>query len=198
MFAALVPPPVALDDLADFLAPRQEAGPELRWSPPDQWHVTLAFMADVPDRRLDELVDNLARAAGRRTPFEMVLAGGGAFPDPARAKVLFMGVRTDATELGRLAAGARAAASTAGAPVDGRRFRPHVTLARCPRPLEATRWVRVLEGYQGPAWPAAEVALVASHLGEGPRRRPRHETVATFPLGAAAPADPRNRRETGT
>jgi 2'-5' RNA ligase len=197
MFAALVPPPEALEDLAEFLGPRQEAGPELRWTMPEQWHLTLAFMADVPERRLDDLLERLERAAHRRTPFEAVLAGGGAFPGPARAKVLFVGVQTDRTELDRLATGARAAAAKAGAPVDGNRFRPHVTLARSPRPIEATRWIRVLEAYRGPTWTATEIALIASHLGEGPRRRPRHEVVATFPLGVAPPVDPRNRRETG-
>jgi 2'-5' RNA ligase len=43
--------------------------------------------------------------------------------------------------------------------------------------------VRLLDAYRGPAWTASEVVLVASHLGEGPRRRPRHEVVAELPLG---------------
>jgi 2'-5' RNA ligase len=41
----------------------------------------------------------------------------------------------------------------------------------------------VLEAYRGPTWTATEVTLVESHLGEGPRRRPRYEVVGTFPLG---------------
>jgi 2'-5' RNA ligase len=113
----------------------------------------------------------------------VTLGGGGAFPDPARAKVLFAGVETDGVELARLATGARAAAAKAGCPVDGGRFHPHVTLARTGRPVQATRWLRVLDAYRGPTWTAEEVTLVASHLGEGPRRRPRYEAVAAFPLG---------------
>jgi len=182
MFVALVPPPAALDHLDDFLAPRREAGPDLRWTVPDQWHLTLAFMAEVADRHLDDLVERLGRAAARRTPFPVTLAGGGAFPDPVRAKVLFARVETDGPELGRLATGVRAAAGKAGAAADGGRFHPHVTLARAGRPVEATRWLRVLDAYRGETWPAEEVALVASYLGEGPRRRPRHEVVDTFPL----------------
>ena len=67
--------------------------------------------------------------------------------------------------------------------MDGGRFHPHLTLARTGRPVEATRWIRVLDAHCGPTWWAEEVALVQSHLGEGPRRRPRYETVETFPLG---------------
>jgi RNA 2',3'-cyclic 3'-phosphodiesterase len=183
MFVAVVPPARALEDLAEFLAPRQEAEPGFRWTVPDQWHVTLAFMAQVADRHLDDLVARLERAAARRTSFTARLAGGGAFPGPARAKVLWAGVPTERQEeLRRLAAGARAAAAKAGAETAGGRFHPHVTLARIGRPVEATRWIRVLDSYRGPTWPVAEFALVESHLGEGPRRRPRHEVVDTFHL----------------
>jgi RNA 2',3'-cyclic 3'-phosphodiesterase len=189
MFVALVPPDDVLEDLSEFLAPRQEAESGFRWTVPDQWHLTLAFMAQVADRHLDDLVARLERAASRRTPFSLALAGGGAFPGPSRAKVLFAGVDTGehAEELRRLATGARAAATKAGAATDGGRFHPHVTLARIGRPVEATRWLRVLGAYRGPTWRAEEVALIESHLGEGPRNRPRYEIVQTFPLGRSGP-----------
>ena len=82
-----------------------------------------------------------------------------------------------------MATGARAAASKSGIDVDGQRFRPHVTVARLRHPTETTSWVRLLDAYEGPSWPLDEWSLVASHLGEGPRNRPRHELVETFPLG---------------
>ncbi len=184
MFVALVPPERAVEDLAEFLAPRQEAEPGFRWTVPEQWHVTLAFMAEVADRHLDDLTARLERAAARRTAFRLALARGGAFPNPGRAKVLFAGVDAGERqeELRRLATGVRAAATKAGADAEGGRFHAHVTLARTGRPVEATRWLRVLDGYRGPVWTADEIALIASHLGEGPRRRPRYEHVATFPL----------------
>jgi 2'-5' RNA ligase len=198
MFVALVPPRPVLDDLASFLDPRQEAGPGLRWTVPDQWHVTLAFLADVADRHLDDLVERLGRAAARRTPFDVRLAGGGAFPDPGRAKLLFVGVHADTVELGRLATGARAAGVRAGTRVDGGRFRAHVTLARSGRPFEATRWLRVLDAYDGPSWTADEMFLIASHLGEGPRRRPRYEVIASLSLGSGLAERPgRHQGETG-
>jgi RNA 2',3'-cyclic 3'-phosphodiesterase len=189
MFVAVVPPQEATDDLAEFLAPRQEAEPGFRWTAPEQWHLTLAFMAQVADRHLDDLVARLERAAARRTAFPLRLAGGGAFPGPSRAKVLFAAVDAGehAEELRRLATGARAAATKAGAATDGGRFHPHVTLARIGRPVEATRWLRVLDAYRGPTWQAGELALIESHLGEGPRNRPRYEVVETFPLGGSGP-----------
>jgi 2'-5' RNA ligase len=188
MFVAVVPPEEALEDLGEFLAPRQEAEPGFRWTVPEQWHITLAFMPRVPDRSLDDLLARLQRAAARRSPFTVSVAGGGAFPNPARAKVLYAGLDVgDPETLRRLATGARAAAGKAGAEAEGGRFHPHLTLARIGRPVDVTKWIRVVDSYRGPAWEAGEISLVESHLGEGPRKRPRYEVVASFPLGRGGP-----------
>ena len=83
--------------------------------------MTLAFLAEVPDRRLDDLVERLGRAAARRTAFPAVVAGGGAFPCPARVRVLYAGLDLAGpapTGLSRLAMGCRAAVSRAGIAVD--------------------------------------------------------------------------------
>jgi 2'-5' RNA ligase len=184
MFVALEPPPEAVEHLDEFLDVRRAAA-GFRWTPREQFHVTLAFLAEVPDRALDDLVERLTRAAARRTAFDTALSGGGAFPNPARARVLWVGLDLDehgTIELGRMATGARAAAGRAGIQLDGPRFRAHVTLARLGRPEEVSSWVRLMDGYRGPAWHASRVALVASYLGEGPRGRPRYETVEEFAL----------------
>lgn len=185
MFVAVVPPEGVVEHLDDFLSVRREAAP-FRWSDPEHWHVTLSFSADVPDHALDDLGERLEAIAGRRTSFGLRVAGGGAFPDPDGARVLYAGLGADeaaSDALERLASGARGSMSGAGARVDGHRFRPHLTVARLGRPANVTSWVRLLDAYEGPAWEVAEIALVASHLGEGRRRRPRHEVVATYALG---------------
>jgi 2'-5' RNA ligase len=187
-FVALTPPDGAVEDLDAFLSARRDAAP-FRWAMPEQFHVTLAFLAEVADRHLDDLVERLARAARRRTAFETRIAAGGAFPNPGRARVLWAGLDLDEhgrTELDRLATGARAAAAKAGIDVDGQRFRPHVTVARLGRPTEVSRWVRLLDAYTGPAWRADRIDLVASHLGEGPGGRPRYEVVDSFAISPHA------------
>jgi len=184
MFVAAVPPDHVLEDLEDFLSVRRDADRDLRWARPEQWHLTLAFLAAVPDRSLNDLGERLTRAARKRSPMTLSLAGGGAFPNPGRAKVLWARVEVDdRIELDRLATGCRAAASKAGIEVTGERFTPHLTLARSGRPFEASRWLRVLEAYRGPEFALNRIALIASHLGEGPGGRPRHQVVEEFELG---------------
>ena len=178
MFAALVPPPEVVEHLDEFLDVRRSAA-AFRWTSVSQLHVTLAFMAGVPDRCLDDVVERLGLAAGRRPALTGRVCGGGAFPHVAGARVLYAGLAcTDPAELDRLAVGCRNAAVASGVEVDGQRFRPHLTVARTGRPTEVSDWVRLLETYSGPAWEIDRIELVASYLGEGPRRRPRYETVA--------------------
>jgi RNA 2',3'-cyclic 3'-phosphodiesterase len=187
LFVALVPPDEAVEHLDSFLDVRRDAA-AYRWATREQFHVTLAFLAEVEERRLDELGERLERAAARRTAFETAITGGGAFPNAGRARVLWAGLDLDEqgrTEIARLATGCRAAANRAGIQVDGQRFRPHVTIARLGHPTEVSNWVRLLDGYAGPRWPADRITLVASYLGEGLRGRPRYVNVGEFTLATA-------------
>jgi len=52
------------------------------------------------------------------------------------------------------------------------------------KPVEATRWVRVLGTYRSRDFELAEMVLVESHLGQGPGGRPRYDVVHRCPVGA--------------
>jgi 2'-5' RNA ligase len=184
LFAAIVPPEDVVEHLDDFLDVRR-ASADFRWSLRDQLHLTLAFMAEVPEAKVDDYVDRLALALEGVFLDEIRLAGAVTFPHPAEAKVLAVGVRPTERQpaavdvlLDRATNRARNAAVNAGLEVDGGAFRPHVTIARMRRPAEVTSWVRLLETYEGPPWTPYDVTVIASHLGDGPGGRPRYETVA--------------------
>ncbi len=182
LFVAVPLPEPVRADLDRFLAPRREAPGGPRWADPEQWHLTLAFMASVEPWRADRLTERLADVAGRHPRLPLALAGGGAFPDAGAARVLWAGVADPVNGLGRLAASVRGACNDEGARPGGPRFHPHVTLARFGRPADATRWLRVLATYAGPAWTATRLTLVESHLAQGGGHRPRHVEVAAHPL----------------
>lgn len=186
LFAGVVPPDYAVEHLDAFLEPRRAAA-DFRWTLADQFHLTLAFLPDVADPTIDAYVERLADVLDRTPVPDLRLAGPVTFPDPAATKVLATGVAAVSEHadvvLERMAGRARNAAVTVGTEVDGARWRPHCTIARLRRPADTTNWVRLLETYEGPDWPVLEVAVIASHLGEGPGGRPRYETVAEVALG---------------
>lgn len=178
MFVAITPPDEVLEHLSAFLEPREQHP----WIRPEQWHLTLAFLADVPDHRQDELAEVLVCRLARRPRMRLRLSGAGAFPDPTQAKVLWMDVEGDLAELRDTARTVRHTCNTVGATPDGQRFRPHLSVSRLRRAQDQRRWLEVLHTYDGPEWEVEDVALVASHLGRGDNR-PRHETVIVAPLG---------------
>lgn len=185
-FVAIPLPQQVMEDVDAYCEPRRLALPDVRWSDPFGWHLTVAFLPDVADADMDELESRLADAASRRRPMKLRLAGGGAFPDALAAKVLWVGVAASSptlAELDRLASGCRNAAAVSGTVVQGGGFTPHVTLARFNTPTNAASLLDVFSVYSGPSWCNERVDLVASHLGQGPKRRPRYETLAVFPLG---------------
>jgi 2'-5' RNA ligase len=186
LFVAVVPPPDVIEHLEEFATPRRSRDDPLRWSDPQRWHITIAFMPAASESRYDNLAERLEAAATRRSPFELAIGGAGAFPDPIRAKVLVACITGDLDELNRLSAGARTAASTSGIAVDGGSFRPHLTLARVNPPIEASRWLRIFDLYRGPSWRVTEIELIESHLGGGSRRKTshaEHQVREVFQLG---------------
>ncbi|MGW1342658.1 RNA 2',3'-cyclic phosphodiesterase [Kribbella sp. NPDC002412] len=181
LFVAVVPPMDVVEDLSEFVEPRREhPDDDIRWAADEHWHITLAFLGEVPDWKTDELGERLERAAKRQPPFELQLTGAGAFPGVPDARVLYAGVRDETESLKHLAMTTRAAANRAGVSVEGRKFTPHVTLARLRRPVDATRWVRIFDTYDGPSWTAGSLQLIQSRLGEGPGHSAAYTTVGEW------------------
>jgi RNA 2',3'-cyclic 3'-phosphodiesterase len=182
LFVAIAPPAAALDELDALAGPLRARRRDLRWTSRDAWHVTLAFLGQVEEPAAVRLMPRLERAARRHHALRLAFSGAGAFPSPARASVLWSGLCGDRGALARLAGSVAAAASRAGAPPpdQGRRFRPHLTLARCRMPADVTELVAALAGYQGQPWTADRVHLIRSHLGAAPR----YVTLASWPLRA--------------
>jgi RNA 2',3'-cyclic 3'-phosphodiesterase len=183
LFVAVVPPLEVVEHLAEFVEPRRDFPDEdLRWAGEENWHITLAFLGEVPEYKTDELAERLERAARRQKPIDLQLIGSGAFPSVADARVLYTRVRDEAAALPHLARTTRAAANRAGVPVAGRKFTPHVTLARVRRPMDVARWVRIFDGYQGLPWTAEGIELISSRLGQGPSHGSAYDTVGEWGL----------------
>jgi RNA 2',3'-cyclic 3'-phosphodiesterase len=188
LFVAIAPPPAVLDELDARLEPLRARRGDLRWTNREAWHVTLAFLGQVDETAAARLLPRLERAARRHQEFRLAFAGAGAFPSATRANVLWSGLSGDRGALARLAESVAAGARRAGAPPPdkGRRFQPHLTLARCRMPADVTELVEALSDYQGPPWTADRVHLVRSRLGQ--TTLPRYTSLGDWPLRAIAAA----------
>jgi RNA 2',3'-cyclic 3'-phosphodiesterase len=180
LFVAIAPPHRVLDELDARVAPLRSGWPQLRWTSREAWHLTLAFLGEVGEPSVAGLRPRLQRAAHRYPGLALSFAGVGAFSAPARARVLWTGIHGDLDPLAALARSVAAGARRAGAPPpdEGRRYRPHLTLARCREPEDLRPLVDALADFAGSSWTATEINLIRSNL-EG---QPRYQAVDTWPL----------------
>lgn len=190
LFVAVNPPAVAVAELTVEVARLRvaaaaAAGADVRLTDPARAHLTLAFLGDVPQRRLVDVESALGLAAetfrrGRDSSPVLRLGGGGSFGE-GRSTVLWVDVRGEAAALETLARLVRSALRRAEVPHDGKPFRAHLTIARPGDRLDqadvhADR--EALHGYLGPEWPATELVLVRSRPGPAPR----YDRLAAWPI----------------
>jgi 2'-5' RNA ligase len=103
----------------------------VRWSSGLPFHLTLAFLGDVPDPDLNRVCKAVAEASLPFSCFELCLEGVGAFPSPARPRVLWAGLAAaDMTPLAELQKVIIKKMTAIGYRPEDQRFTPHVTLGR--------------------------------------------------------------------
>ena len=132
LFVALPLP----DQVKRSLDPLSRGLGDVRWLLPDQQHLTLRFIGETDQGRVDEIAEALALVDG--LPLELRLEGLGHFPPRGAPQVLWVGVVKNA-ELASLKRRIDRALAAVGLPRDGRKFAPHVTIARIRGPLSPDR-----------------------------------------------------------
>ncbi|HEX2202658.1 MAG TPA: RNA 2',3'-cyclic phosphodiesterase [Longimicrobium sp.] len=180
LFLGLPLPPSLRDDLEAHLRRAFGGGVPGRPVPPANWHLTLRFLGQTSAEQHRRLVDPL-RGADLGPAFELAFGGLGAFPRPARATVLWVGVSEGADAVKALAARMEAAARAAGFAPEPKPFSPHLTVSRLRDPADLRGAIAEAPPFDG-RMRMEEVVLFRSHLGGG---APRYEAVERFGLGSA-------------
>ncbi len=123
LFVALLLP----EDLRERLHGLQKGLSAARWVKPDNLHMTLRFIGEVDNGDAEDLDAALSKIDF--DSFELSLDGMGHFGEGRKVRALWVGTAANEA-LMRLQAKIERAIQTAGFPPEGRKFKPHVTLAR--------------------------------------------------------------------
>jgi 2'-5' RNA ligase len=149
-FVAVFPPP-ELREEALAKARRLSLRGRVRWSRPENVHLTLKFLSEIREEMLDSLCATLEEVCERHAAFDAGLAGFGAFPSVRRAQILWAGIGAGSDELISLVTDLDATLAPLGFEREKRPYTPHLTLGRArgrpasfePAPEEYLREFRV-------------------------------------------------------
>jgi 2'-5' RNA ligase len=129
LFLALDIPADTRESVWRAAAPLRERAFPVRWAAPENLHLTLKFLGDVPDARRPELRDALHAAVQGARAVPVAVEEFGAFPAADHPKVIWAAVGAE-PGLELLQHGVERAFAPLGFPSEGRPFRPHLTLGR--------------------------------------------------------------------
>jgi 2'-5' RNA ligase len=136
LFLAINLPPAVRHAIVEAAAPLREAAPTLPWVDAEKLHLTVKFLGEQPEEMATAVADAMRSVAKRNRIVDVELGGVGAFPNFRRPRVVWLGVSPE-PKLELLHHDVEAACEALGVPVEGRPFRPHLTLSRVrPRSLD--------------------------------------------------------------
>jgi 2'-5' RNA ligase len=130
----------------------------LKWVEPENMHLTLKFLGEADESRVDEINAAVEIACGDKKAFEFSLSTVGTFGRPA--KVLWLGSEKQSDELVKLAADLEQALEGLGFEKEARPFSTHLTLGRIKDSGVDKNLRQVLKNYQQVEIPAVSVDSV--------------------------------------
>jgi 2'-5' RNA ligase len=160
LFIALALP----DAVRKSLAALAEPLPGVTWTRPDQLHVTLRFLGDVPDEQMESVIQRLT--AVQVSPFILPIEGIGTFPPNRPPRVVWIGVGSGHPRLFQLRQRVDDALLAAGLQIDVRTFHAHVTLARATENASPalTHWLHTRRDEAAPPFRVEAFDLYSSEL----------------------------------
>jgi len=187
LFIALELPEEVLREIENVQRQLQKTAPKAaaRWVKPEGMHLTLKFLGDTPESQVEAVKQGMGRAAEGIPPIALRAEGLGCFPDANRPRNLWVGVKGDLDTLRSLHRAIEQEMEPLGFEPEGRRFDPHLTLARTARhstreeQIQLGRLVETSPVGLLATWQAHAVSLIRSYL------RPDgafYEQVAETPL----------------
>ncbi len=170
-----------------YLEARQEdlarAGGDVKWVRPDDIHLTLAFLGNVPVEEIAAVAAAVGGAAAGMEPIRLRAGGAGRFPPRGRPRVVWIGIEEPTGALARLQSAVAEATARFAEKPERREYKAHLTVGRVRGGRgaeELSEAVAALADAKGPEFEAAEVVIFESVLA---REGPTYMPLARVPFG---------------
>ena len=180
-------PDEARESLAPFLfGLRAMEMEKLRWVQPEAIHLTLKFLGDIDQERVGPVLSAMRESCAGASHFRLATGGLGCFPNRRSPQVVWLGLEGEVGTLELLQTRLdEELHRTAGLPLEGRPFRPHLTLARVRRGASEAERQQIWERIEATpplktiSWTVSHLSLVHSTLRP---QGPEYRTLGSAPL----------------
>ncbi len=152
----------------------------LKWVPRENYHVTLVFLGNTPKSAISEISEKMNLVAARHSKFQLKIREVGAFPSPAQARVITVGVQRSQAILD-LQSDLENELQVPG----DREYAPHLTLARLKNPKSCRDLLSPFQHLDLGKQEVFEITLFESILA-GPF--PVYRKLFTAPLSQPSPS----------
>jgi 2'-5' RNA ligase len=134
IFLAINPPGDLRGEIWNATEPLRAAAPGVAWVAEPKIHLTLKFIGAMPDAGIEPLTAAMTAVARTHAAPVVHLGGVGAFPNFRRPRVIWMGIEPE-PRLELLHHDIEIACERLGYELEGRAYRPHLTLGRVRQPI---------------------------------------------------------------
>ncbi|HUQ33364.1 MAG TPA: RNA 2',3'-cyclic phosphodiesterase [Pyrinomonadaceae bacterium] len=168
VFCAVELPLEVRERIAEAIARLREAAPGVRasWERTEKLHITLKFLGEIEQERVEALSNAAQRSASVNSPFTLKVEGAGAFPPRGLPRVLWLGIADSQGALTRLQKSLEDECAAEGFAREERPFRPHLTLARIRAPQGARELAQLHQenNFEPVEFPVSDLTVLRSDL----------------------------------
>ena len=116
--------------ISELISDLKKSNADAKWITENQMHLTLKFLGNIEEGRIQEISDALSSISNNFSSFAIRFSAMGAFPNLNHPAVIWFGVDKGAESLIKLNHEIENSMERSGFAKEGREFKPHFTLAR--------------------------------------------------------------------
>lgn len=156
--AALIPEDIRtqLTNYINFLKHNIDG---VKWEKFEKLHVTLKFLGDIDESRVNEISNLLEKLVHNYSPFNTSILDFGGFPDLKNPKVLYIGLSHN-SELPKFQNELEKSLSEIGFEKEKRRFIPHITVGRVKKRIHIKESLPIIQSI----FDITQIGLIKSEL----------------------------------
>lgn len=122
----------------------REVRSSVKWVEAANIHITLRFLGEVPEEKIEQLCQILPKGGREVTPFKISIKGLGAFPNLSRPRVIWVGMESQGNQIEQLYSQIETLVRDLGFTPEKRAFSPHLTIGRIKQLRDQNEWVNAI------------------------------------------------------